>query len=351
MTMDGPHRPARRFPRARSLGPVAALGALLVAVLALPAAHTAFSATSGTPVNSLAADHLRPPSGPAVTQTCSYAPIVLRGALASTSVSPLVLSPPAGTQAGDVLIAQVAYYGTSPLTAPGDWTRIPLPDSSGGVVTSAVYWKVAVVGEPPATFTRTDTTTGDLVGGIVAYRGVDGSAPVAVAGGSTGDGQTATTPALTTTATGVVVVHLLTRSGGQPPTPTSTNALWTHSSDSETVTAADEAFAGSGAVPQRTSTTSGSTTAWIAQTVVLRPALQQVGASLSWTATPSSWADGYRGERVVAGSVEASRTVPIGTTSTTDAGLVNGTTYTYRVWTYRGTWVSSPVSTTLTPNC
>jgi hypothetical protein len=41
----------------------------------------------------------------------------------------------------------------------------------------------------------------------------------------------------------------------------------------------------------------------------------------------------------------------MGTTTVTDPGLVNGTTYTYRVWTYRGSWVSPDVTTTLTPSC
>ena len=350
MTMDGPHRRVRRAPGARLVGLVAALG-LLVAVSALPSAHTAFSATSGTPVNSLAADHLRPPSGLSVTQTCSYAPVVLRGALASTKVSPITLSPPPGTAAGDVLVAQVAYYGTSPTTAPSGWTRITLTDTSGGVVTSAVYWKVAAGTEPAADFARPTSESGDMVGGIVAYRGVSGSTPVAVAGGAAGSGPTATTPALTTTATGAVAVHLFTRSGGQPPTPTGTTALWTHSSDSETVTAADEAFAGPGAVPQRTSTTSGSTTAWTAQTVVLRPALQQVGAFLSWTATPSSWADGHTRERFAGGTLQASQPVPSGTTTATDTGLANGTTYTYRVRAHRGSWVSDHATAQLTPAC
>ncbi|MGR6967500.1 hypothetical protein ACU610_23880 [Geodermatophilus sp. URMC 61] len=346
--MDRPHRRARRVPGARLAGVVAALG-LLVAVLALPPVHSAFSARTGTPPNSLAADQVQPPSGLTVKQTCSYASIVLRDTYTWNSASPLTLSPPAGTQAGDVLVAQVAYYGTSTVQAPSGWTRFSLPDTSGGVVTSAVYWKVAVLNEPPATFTRTDTTTGDLVGGIVAYSGVSGSPPVAA--GATGSGDTATSPALTATATGAVVVHLLTRSAGQPPTPEGTNPLWTRSSDSETVTASYEPFTGHGAVPQRTSTTTGSTTAWIAQTVVLRPHLQQVGASLSWTATPSSWADGYMGERVVGGTVYGPSTVPFGTTTASDAGLANGTTYTYRIWAYRGAWRSAVVSTPLTTSC
>ena len=190
-----------------------------------------------------------------------------------------------------------------------------------------------------------------MVGGIVAYRGVSAGAPVSASGGATGTGDTATSPALTTSATGAVAVHLLARSGGQPPTPTATRALWVHSSDSESVAAADESFPGPGAVPQRTSTTSGSTTAWIAQTVVLRPALQQVGASLSWTATPSSWAAGYTRERLAGGTLQASQTVPSGTTTATDTGLVNGTSYTYRVRAHRGSWVSDGVTATLTPAC
>ena len=114
--MDRPHRRARRAPGARLAGLVAAL-ALLVAALALPSVHAAFSATTGTPTNSLAADRLQPPSGLVASRNCTYAPIVLRGALASTELSPLTLSPPPGTAAGDVLVAQVAYYGTSPITA------------------------------------------------------------------------------------------------------------------------------------------------------------------------------------------------------------------------------------------
>lgn len=349
--MDEPDRRARRVPGARAVGLLAALG-LLVAVLALPSVHTAFSATRGTLPSSLAADQLQPPSGLTVRQTCSYAPIALRGALASTTMSPLALSPPVGTQAGDVLVAQVAYYGTSPLTAPSGWTRVVLPDTSGGVVTSAVYWKVAAAGEPAASFSRPSTDSGDMVGGIVAYSGVSASAPVSASGGATGTGDTATSPALTTSATGAVAVHLMARGGVQTATPTGSRELWTERSDSESITAFDEPLAGSGAVPQHSSTTSGSTTAWIAQTVVLRPALQQVGAVLSWTPTPSTWADGYRGERLVGGTPQVSSTVPFGTTTVSDAGLVNGSTYSYRIRAYRGSWVSADVvSAPLTPSC
>lgn len=58
---------------------------------------------------------------------------------------------------------------------------------------------------------------------------------------------------------------------------------------------------------------------------------------------PARWA------RAVGAPVGVHR--PIGTTTVTDPGLVNGTTYTYRIWAYRGSWVSPSVTTTLTPNC
>ena len=85
--------------------------------------------------------------------------------------------------------------------------------------------------------------------------------------------------------------------------------------------------------------------------MALRQAPGTPSAVLSWTPSPSSWADGYRGERVVGGTVQRSSTLPMGTTTVTDTGLVNGTTYTYRLWAYRGSWVSTVQTTTLTPSC
>ena len=347
--MDGPHRRDRRAPGARLAGVVAVLG-LLVAVLTLPSVHSAFSATTANLANSLAADRLLPPSGLIATQSCSMFPIAFRGAAASTSMSPLALNPPGETRAGDVLVAQVAYYGTSTVTAPSGWTLV-LTDTSGGLVTSAVYWKVATASEPAAAFSRPSSSTGDMVGGIVAYSGVDRSNPVAVAGKATGSGETATSPAITTTLTDTVIVHFLTKQPVALPTPAGTRGRWTLSSDSEGATAADEPFVGPGTTPTRSSTSPGSAGAWIALAVALRPAVQEAGAVLSWTASPSSWADGYRVERTVGGTVQGSQAVPFGTTTVTDAPLVNGTTYDYRIRTHRGTWLSTAVTTTLTPSC
>jgi len=354
--MDGPHRRVLRAPGASLVGLAAVLG-LLVAVLALPSAHTAFSARTGTPANSLAADRLQPPSGLTATQSCSTTPsVAFRGATTATGGTSLTLSPPATTQAGDVLLAQVAQrYGATTVTAPSGWTHVRT-DTSGTAVTSTVYWKVAVAGEPAAVFSRPVLSSGEMVGGIVAYSGAHGTMPVAVAGSATGQGISATTSSLSTSATDVLVVHFLTKRQEDLPAPTGTTQRWRLMSgtgtDTEGVTAADEPFAGTGATASRTATSSAGFWAdWIAQSVVLRRAPGTPSVVLSWTSSPSSWAAGYQGERIVGGTIQGSSTVPLGTTTVTDPGLVNGTTYTYRVRAYRGSWVSPDTTATLTPSC
>jgi hypothetical protein len=57
-----------------------------------------------------------------------------------------------------------------------------------------VYWKVAAAGEPAALFSRPNGSSGDMVGAVAAYSGVDTGNPVAVVGSATGYGGTATTP-------------------------------------------------------------------------------------------------------------------------------------------------------------
>lgn len=116
-------------------------------------------------------------------------------------------------------------------------------------------------------------------------------------------------------------------------------------------TAADQSFAGPGATGNRNITTSTSKS-WGAHTVALRPGSSSPSASLTWTASPSTWATGYVLERVVGGSVGTTQTVtPISATSTTDGPLVNGTAYTFRLSLYYGTWTSPAVTATHNPSC
>ncbi|SDN32231.1 hypothetical protein SAMN05660642_04575 [Geodermatophilus siccatus] len=347
--------------RRRHLSALVAALALVVAVMALPPASAVFTSTTTNPTSTLSADRLQPPSGLTATQSCSTATIAHVGSSTSTGVGSLVLQAPPGTSPGDLLVAQVSNKGggTAALTAPAGWTSIRRDTAQrpDGVpqVTSALFWRVAVTGEPSsATFTTTSTV--DMVGGIATYRGVSTVDPVNASGSRTGTGTTATTPSVNTTTAATMLVDFTGKWQDDLPAPAGTQQRWRFTSGASTahfgVSAGDVAFAGTGATPTRNAASSTTySSEWLAQTIALRPASQQPAAILNWTATPSSWATGYKGERVAGGVVYGPTTVPCGTTTASDSGLVNGTTYTYRVWAYRGSWESEVVSTSLTTSC
>lgn len=70
-------------------------------------------------------------------------------------------------------------------------------------------------------------------------------------------------------------------------------------------------------------------------------------AQLTWTATPSTFATGYKVERWRGSTLEATATVtPRTTTSLTQTGLQSGTTYTWRVYAYYLAWTSTVISGT-----
>lgn len=348
-------RSYRRALPARLLAAVAALG-LSVAVLALPPVHSAFSATAGSPASSLTADQLSPPSDPSAAQSCSVPPnITFRAATTASGTDSLTLPVPTGTVAGDLLLAQVAHgYTAAARTAPSGWTLVR-EDSSSTVLTSALYVRTAGAGEPGATFSFPAGSGVSMAGGVAAYTGVSTTTPVDASAAAAGYGTTPYTPAVTTTVAHTMVVRFIANSTTSFPEPAGTAQRWrvaTSGTNVGGVTASDEPFAGPGTVPQRDSVAQSSTSSHgIGQTVALRRPRGTPSAVLSWTATPSTWATGYRGQRIVGGVVQGSSAIPIGTTTVTDPGLVNGTTYTYRIWAYRGSWVSPSVTATLTPNC
>ena len=352
--------PRSHLVRRRHLAALVAALALVAAVLTLPTASAVFTSRTTNPANALAADRLQPPSGLTATTSCLSSTIVFRAATKAAGSGSLVLPTPPGTSAGDLLVAQVSNWGgPAVLTPPAGWTLIrrdsAFQTNGAAQVTSALFWRVAVATEPAsATFQLAASV--DMAGGIAAYSGVSTTSPVDTHEAATSTSATTTVPSVTTTVANTMLVHFTTKRQEQLPAPGGTAERWRLISGTGTsiqgVSAGDVSFAGPGATPVRSSTSpSNFSSEWIEQTVALRPIPQQPAATLNWTATPSSWATGYRGERIVGGTVQATNSAPMGTTTVTDPGLVNGTTYTYRVWAYRGTWVSTAVTTTLTPSC
>jgi len=117
------------------------------------------------------------------------------------------------------------------------------------------------------------------------------------------------------------------------------------------VSAGQVLYAGPGTAATR-SATGGSAFEWVGHTVALRPALGPPSVTLSWTPSPSSWATGYRVERSVGATVQATTPVtPISASSASEGPLTNATTYSYRLWAYHGTWVSSAVTATASTSC
>ncbi|RBY94722.1 hypothetical protein DQ244_05460 [Blastococcus sp. TBT05-19] len=339
----------------RAVAAALAALALVLAPTALDGTRAAFSATTSNAGDEMATAQLQPPSTLSATQSCASTPTItrrpFRGGAGTTTVTAAI---PTGTTTGDVMLAQIAYPGgPETITAPSGWTLL-LTTSSGTRLTSAIYWKAATAAEPSVTFSRPAGSTGDFALGVVTYVGARLSVPT-VHGSGAGTGTTATTPSPSTTGTTTEVTHFLTQRQGLLSVPADTAQVYSGSTSSTTaavgLVAAAETFPGPGALPTRTATSTTSD-AWVAQTVVLRRVAGTPTAGLAWTASPSSWGSGYQLARQVGGSTQSTGTVADpATTSTTDGPLVNGTTYTFRLAAYRGSWRSTAVTASLTPDC
>ena len=133
--------------------------------------------------------------------------------MALHSASTLSIAVPAGTLAGDVMIAAIATTpstGTG-ITAPAGWTLIKaVNQASGSGSRISTFYRVATATEPASyTWTLTTSHTG-AVGGIVSYSGVDNSNPIDVsASAATASSSTHTAPTVTTTLANdmLVTVH------------------------------------------------------------------------------------------------------------------------------------------------
>jgi len=333
---------------------------LLTAVTTVPAAVASFSDSASLPSTTIATNQLAAPTGATVSQTCAPPPpVVFRGATSNSGTDAVYLVVPTGVQAGDVLLAQVsnrngAFGG---LTAPSGWTLLGR-STSGAAVTEAVYWKTAGAAEPLYYgFSLVGSSGVQMAGGMVAYGGVDQTAPVNAFSTATGASSTASTPSVTTTVANTVLVYTFTKRQEDLPAPAGTAQRWQimsgngNGTATEGSTGADESFVGPGSTPVRTTST-GFTSEWVTHTIALRPVPGTPSVTGQWTASPSTWATGYLLERVVNGAVQASGTVtPVSVTSATDGPLVNGVTYTYRISAYFRSWTSTPATAVLTTNC
>ncbi|PRY49317.1 hypothetical protein LY71_10693 [Geodermatophilus tzadiensis] len=345
-------RRPRRLPR-RALAATAGALALLVLTVVFPGASARFTAVTANPAGVWTTDGVAAPTGFSAATACVTTPIVFRDVTTATGTEVLTLPVPAGTAAGDLLVVHITHNWTgAPFSTPAGWTHVRT-DSSGNAIISALYWKKAA-GESSATFSFPTGSSVRMGGALAAYTGADTTTPVDAHTGQAGTGTTATTPAVTTATAGTLVLRLISHAAQPSPAPTGTTPRWAVGPVSGLggYSAGEEQVAGAGPVSSRSSPSTGTSAAWVGQTVALRRAPGTPSASLSWTASPSTWATGYRLERSSGGTVQSTRSItPVETTSATEGPLVNGTAYSFRLWAHRGTWTSSVVTASLTPSC
>jgi hypothetical protein len=138
--------------------------------------------------------------------------VVFRAAASAGSgsgVLSLTIATPAGTTAGDVLIASIGVRPSSAVITPpaAGWTLVRRIDTAGGPTSSlAIYRRVATAGEPVSHTWTLSTSTGSA-GGIAAFYGVDTSNPVDVENGqATANALTHSTPSVSTTVADTMLV-------------------------------------------------------------------------------------------------------------------------------------------------
>lgn len=116
------------------------------------------------------------------TSTCNY--IASTQGIGSSSI--VTILKPTGVVANDVMIAAIhsGWCGASSITPPAGWTLInstsntgPGCGSTNTQILLATYYKVATASEPSA-YVFTGSSSQYLVGGIVAYTGVNISSPI-----------------------------------------------------------------------------------------------------------------------------------------------------------------------------
>lgn len=160
----------------------------------------------------------------------STSTITHRGSLGgdNNGATTLTITRPAGVVLNDVMVAAISVRGgsgTAITSVPAGWTLVPggtNPIDNGTTLKMAVYYKVATAAEP-ADYTWGFSSSEKASGGIQAYANVDTAGPIDVAlGQTTPSGTDHSTPSITTTLDGAMLVASFAAANGAtwiPQTP------------------------------------------------------------------------------------------------------------------------------------
>jgi len=204
----------------------------------------------------------------------------------------LTIGKPSGVAAGTTLLAvvNVRLTGTyAGMTAPSGWTFVRRDQStSGDKLTQAVYVRVAGSSEPASYSWKFAYSTASS-GAILAYGGVDGSAPVLGHSGRFGSGTTITAPSVSVGVAGAVVVGFFgnsAKTSTNPPSGMAERFDVTSTGDwGISLEGADLTMSSTGATGDK-SAQSGASGSNIGQLVALRPGAGGSGNTGSGSSPP-----------------------------------------------------------------
>lgn len=284
-------------------------------------------------------------------------PILFIGAsenATSGAAGSLALTVPAGTQAQDLMIAELSYGGGSgaTITKPAGWSTTS-ENYVAGQGWLGVYSKIASSSEP-ASYTWTFDSNAQAAGGISTYRCVNQDSPVhAVSATNSGSNSTPRGKGVTTSVQGTRILWFVASSGQVTMTPPNgyirENDISTSGSNNVSAGKSGKGKGSTGSTGQVDGTLSTSTT-WQTVMVALTPCEQTIippaapnslTASATNTTIALAWVDvatnetGFKVERGTDGVTFAQiGTAAADATSYNDSGLDPLTLYYYRVRSY-----------------
>ena len=205
------------------------------------------------------------------------------------SSTSMTMSLPAGVQAGDLLLAQIALDGNTTLATPSGWTLL---QNDSNTIVQALYYRFATASET-GNVTWTWSNNRRAAGGIVLYRGVDSSQPPGPAAVDSDDDDDLEAPAQTVVEANSLLITLYGLNRGNETLTAAgsmTTAYHRSSTDNSGVTllASYEQRPATGSTGVRTANSSDSRD-WIAHSLLLRPLPVSSGPLLSWSLDESSW--------------------------------------------------------------
>jgi hypothetical protein len=210
--------------------------------------------------------------------TAVAAPTAVGAQTATSDGTSVSVATPAGTVAGDVLVGTVTSRdrGAVTFSAPNGWTFVRRDTCTmpGAELTQGLYIRTASSIEPASTEWTLDRHERSSAA-VVAYRGVDGGAPlVAHSGELARDTTTATAPSVTTTGPDTLLVGSFGRSDSSSVSePSGTSQRYTVANAGAVSTfGLDFVRAVAGATGSVTTTSIASSDCAIAQLLALMPA-------------------------------------------------------------------------------